>query len=219
MDKEEKTYDLHIHTNHSICSNLRPKILLKVAKKRGLSGIAVTDHNTMKGAHEVSALNKDPDFEVIKGTEINTRFGHILVYYLQEELGTKDLLTAIDRAREQDAIISIAHPFQIIPTLGFSYDFRKIMGKFDALETFNARVGWNGHNTKALAKAKELMVAQTGGSDSHFPYEVGRGRTIFTGDLRDAIKNKTTRTEGSNMLAGFGGMLSVIEKRFLFWKI
>ena len=58
-------YDLHNHTNHSPCSNLKPEILLKFVEKRGMNGIAVTDHNTIKGALEVKKLNKDKDFEVI----------------------------------------------------------------------------------------------------------------------------------------------------------
>ena len=52
-----KTYDLHIHSKYSACSNLKLKIILKFAKKRKLDGIAVTDHNTMKGALQLKKLN------------------------------------------------------------------------------------------------------------------------------------------------------------------
>src|SRR3990167_1868027 len=63
-------YDLHMHTCYSKCSNLRPEILLKTAKERGLNGIAVTDHNTIEGALRIKNLNKDKNFEVIIGEEI-----------------------------------------------------------------------------------------------------------------------------------------------------
>ena len=52
-------YDLHMHTCYSKCSNLRPEILLKTAKERGLNGIAVTDHNKIEGALKIKGLNKE----------------------------------------------------------------------------------------------------------------------------------------------------------------
>jgi len=42
-------YDLHIHSKYSHDSLLSPDNILKVARKRGLGGIAVTDHNTILG--------------------------------------------------------------------------------------------------------------------------------------------------------------------------
>ena len=68
-----KKYDLHTHTKHSPCSNLKAEILLRIAKKKGLDGIAVTDHDTIKGGLDVFKLNKDRDFEVIVGSEIKTK--------------------------------------------------------------------------------------------------------------------------------------------------
>ena len=58
-----KKYDLHIHTEYSRCSNLKPEILLKLAKKLKFDGIAVTDHNTIKGSLAVKRLNKDKDLK------------------------------------------------------------------------------------------------------------------------------------------------------------
>ena len=66
----EMKYDLHIHTNYSKCSNLKPREILKMAKKRGLDGIAVADHDTMKGGIAVFKENKNKNLEVIKGEEI-----------------------------------------------------------------------------------------------------------------------------------------------------
>ena len=79
-------YDLHTHTNYSKCSNLKPEILLKIAKKRGLNGLAVTDHHKIKGALKVSKLNRDKNFEVIIGEEVTTDFGEVLAYYINKEI-------------------------------------------------------------------------------------------------------------------------------------
>ena len=79
-------YDLHVHTYHSACSVLMPETILKIAKKAGLDGIAVADHNTIKGGVEVSKANKDRDFEVIPGIEVNTDRGHVLGLYVNREI-------------------------------------------------------------------------------------------------------------------------------------
>ena len=42
--------DLHVHTSYSPCSTLSVRTIEAVARKRGLDGIAITDHNTLEGA-------------------------------------------------------------------------------------------------------------------------------------------------------------------------
>ena len=45
-------YDLHTHSKYSSDGYIEPKMMVKIAAKVGLSGIAVTDHNTIKGGLE-----------------------------------------------------------------------------------------------------------------------------------------------------------------------
>jgi DNA polymerase III alpha subunit (gram-positive type) len=42
-------YDLHVHTAYSPDGSLSPENVVRIAKSRGLRGIAMTDHNTIKG--------------------------------------------------------------------------------------------------------------------------------------------------------------------------
>ena len=42
--------DFHVHTCYSCDSSITLKEVVVFAKKRGLDGVAVTDHNTVKGA-------------------------------------------------------------------------------------------------------------------------------------------------------------------------
>ena len=42
--------DLHVHTKYSFDCLLEPRTVVKVASMRGLSAIAVTDHNTIRGS-------------------------------------------------------------------------------------------------------------------------------------------------------------------------
>jgi len=41
-------YDLHIHSKYSLDGLIEPEIIVKTAENQGLSGIAVTDHHTIR---------------------------------------------------------------------------------------------------------------------------------------------------------------------------
>ncbi len=62
-------FDLHIHSEYSYDSFNKIDNILKVAKERGLSGIAITDHNKFRGSLEASAKAKQYDLLVIPGME------------------------------------------------------------------------------------------------------------------------------------------------------
>ena len=208
-------YDLHMHTHFSKCSNLRPELLLKIAKKKGLNGIAITDHHTIEGALKVAKLNKDKNFEVIIGEEITTELGELLIYYLKKEIKTRNFDEVVEGAKKQGALISISHPFRtsINPNHRFKYPIEKIKNKIDAIEVFNAR-NLPGNNEKSQKTAKKLKIAGTAGSDSHFSFEIGTAYTIFDGNLREAIKNRDTKFKGAIMFGPFGGLLSFLRNRF-----
>ena len=58
-------YDLHVHSKYSRDSILSPEKIISVAKRKKLDGVAVTDHNTIRGGLAAFKLNKSRDFEVI----------------------------------------------------------------------------------------------------------------------------------------------------------
>jgi len=208
-------YDLHIHTKYSKCSSLKPKDIIRIAKKRGLNGIAVCDHNTIKGALEVSRLNKDNAFEVIIGEEITTDKGEILGLYIKKEIKPGDFFRVISDIRKQNGIAIVAHPYVSIGLARKKADVNAVIKKVDAIEGINARSLFKFENKKAQAKAKKENISVTAGSDSHFKFEIGRAYTEFDGNLRDAIKNKKTRIYGNNRLAYVSGFRTVIWKYFL----
>lgn len=76
--------DLHIHTT---CSDgtCTPTEVVRLAKEKGLSAIAVTDHDTVAGCEEALKAGEALGVEVVPGLEISTRYlgpVHILGYYL-----------------------------------------------------------------------------------------------------------------------------------------
>ena len=58
---------------------------MKIAKKRGLNGIAITDHDTIKGSVE-AIKNKPEGLDVICGAEIKTDRGDVIGLFLTEEI-------------------------------------------------------------------------------------------------------------------------------------
>ena len=204
-------YDLHIHTYKSSCSNLKPKKILKIAKKRKLNGIAVVDHNTIAGGLKVKKANKDKDFEVIVGAEIKTKHGEVIGLYLKNEIKSRDFFKVIEEIRKQKGIVLIPHPF----TYGI---FRKgakshlLKAKIDAIEAINGRCMFKSENIKALKFAKKHNIAKTAGSDAHFASEIGKCYTIFEGNLRTALKKKSTRVYGRTGFSVFWRGLSLLEK-------
>ncbi|MFH1641666.1 MAG: PHP domain-containing protein [Nanoarchaeota archaeon] len=202
-----RKYDLHIHSNKSSCSVLKPETILTAAKKLRLDGIAVTDHNTIKGAKIVSKLNKDPDFEVIIGAEFGTDKAHVLGLYLNDDIKTNDFYEVLDQIRSQDGIAIIAHPFSYLR----SY-FKADIKYMDCIESYNGRAFFF-ENWKAAKLAKKLNLSKVAGSDAHFPPEIGRGLTMFDHDLRQSIKKKMTVVSGRQTVNLICPFLSFLKNR------
>ena len=95
-------FDLHAHTTASD-GTLSPAELVRQAKRAGLSGIAVTDHDTTAGYAEAEAEGRRLGVEIVRGLEINTdaREGefHFLGYLVDE--ASEPFQQAIRRAREE----------------------------------------------------------------------------------------------------------------------
>lgn len=67
-----KIVDLHAHTTASDGS-YTPTELVRYAKKKGLSAIAITDHDTVAGVEEASIEGRKLGIRVIPGAELSTR--------------------------------------------------------------------------------------------------------------------------------------------------
>ena len=188
-----------------------PHLLVKTAWKRGLDGIAITDHNTIKGALKAKEENTIKDFEVIIGSEIKAADGgEILAYYLSEEIKPGPFADIIDKLRQQDAVIAFAHPFDIVRKHFKASQVRR--ADIDALEVLNGRISLPFFNWRAKRFAAKKRVAGIAGSDAHFLFEVGRCYTQFEGELRDAITKRKTRAFGSSLYAYAGYASSVMQK-------
>lgn len=162
--------ELHVHSKFSYDSLLAPERIVKVAKIKGLNGIAVTDHNTIEGGMRAQAANRDDDFAVIVGSEVKTDAGDLIGLFLNEEIKSRDCLLAIDEIRGQGGIVVLPHPFR-------GHKLRdEIISAVDAIEVFNSRTQM-AENKWAKELAKKYGKTPVAGSDAHFSREIGLGRT------------------------------------------
>lgn len=114
--------DLHIHTTSSDGEH-SVKEIIKMAKQKGLKGIAITDHDTVAAIPEALILIKDFEVEIIPGIEISAEFNvdmHILGYYV--DYNNKELLDYTKMMQENryirnEAIISQFNKLGISITL------------------------------------------------------------------------------------------------------
>lgn len=169
-------FDLHVHSDHSKDSNSSHEDILEVARKRGLDGLAICDHDTVEGglACEKRAMELGFEITVIPGVEVTSSKGHILVLGVRENI--EPLLTPeemIHRARKLGGTVIIPHPFK-----QSSHGIGSFEGlDIDAVEVFNSRCLFNNANRKAAIEAERLGIPGVAGSDSHIPEMVGQAYT------------------------------------------
>jgi predicted metal-dependent phosphoesterase TrpH len=210
-----KKYDLHVHSYYSKCSIIKPVDILKRAKEKGLNGIAITDHDTLKAYPILKKLNKDKDFEIIPGEEIHTNHGHLLGLYLTKEIVSRDLFEAIDEIHAQGGIVIVPHPFTVA-FHSFTYPLSKLKSKIDAVEAFNSR-NFQHYNNIAKTEISRLGFSQVGSSDAHIPQDIGNGYTLFIGDLRTALKNKKTQIGGTTKYAIVSNLSATLNSRIIYY--
>ena len=185
--------DFHVHSSASKDLAASPEQLVRVARRKGLGRIAITDHNTTEGA--VAAWKLDPEL-VIVGEEIMTTRGEILASFVTQEIprGLSPRET-IQRLRDQGAFISVSHPFDSWRNGAWhEQDLLEILLLVDAIEVFNARCLQSTPNVQAQQFAEKNNLPGTAGSDAHAAFELGKGSLELSHfeealGLRLAIRN------------------------------
>jgi predicted metal-dependent phosphoesterase TrpH len=190
--------DLHVHTVYSDgLGNIEE--VMRMAKLKGLDGLAITDHDTLEGYHE--AVSSDSGLLILPGFEAVTDAGHVLVLGLErlpprirtigyEELG--------GWARELGGLCVLAHP----AAGRFRLD-RWEMVKPDAVEVLNASYPSEIFVWRGQRLADGLGLPALGGSDAHHPHTVGDAYTVVevdnpkVSDVLKAIRSGSVGFEGS----------------------
>lgn len=164
---------------------MRPKTILRIGERRGLNAIAITDHNTIMGGVKTDRTRRKEKSKVVViiGSEISTNMGEITGIFLNEEIKSRNILEVVDEIRGQDGLVLVPHPFR---RRKFD-DLRAIISQIDLLEKFNSQSPITLEQNNLLETLNKTLV---GGSDAHFPQEIGLCKTILnasdldTGEIR-----------------------------------
>lgn len=203
-------YDLHIHSKYSYDSFLAPEQIIKIAKKKGLDGVAITDHGTIRGGVETLKLNKDKDFKVIVGAEIKTEYGDVIGLFLNEDINTTTFVDVLDEIKSQGGLSVLAHPYR-------QYEFpEKIIDKVDLIEGFNAR-SRRKINEKAYKLRLKFKKPMTAGSDAHSFFEIGNGVVKIENVEYLMVQKADVNGKETNYYLSHGvSVLSEIMKKYFY---
>lgn len=200
-------FDLHIHTEYSDGIGSVKEVLLE-AYRKGLNGIAITDHNTTIALREAEIYASKLGLTVIPGLELKTDAGHILALGINVNLKDKTRLIyedAIDWVRSLGGITIIAHPAIEVNKMD-----KWIAKKPDAIEAFNSNYPFKFILRRGWEIINRIKVPITAGSDAHNPKCIGNAYTIievYELSIEEILKSiKLGRTK-------IFGKLSPIEDR------
>jgi predicted metal-dependent phosphoesterase TrpH len=180
--------DLHAHSfPASQCSSVSADELIQEAKRIQLDAICLTDHNHVWNAEDIKDLSQRHDFIVLRGNEITTDQGDMLVFGMHTHVEGIIKLDDLNKmVAEVDGFLIAAHPFRGFlvfnaSQIGLTVEKamqRSAYAQVHALEILNGKVTAE-ENRFAEKVAAGLGLPATGGSDAHEIGGVGKYATRF----------------------------------------
>lgn len=170
--------DLHIHENkYSPDSHVSIEEIVKEAKRKGLDGIALTNHESVEIKDEIVELEKKYDFTIFPGVEYLTTDGDIVAFGIDEL--PKEQMSAqefIEYVNSFGGTCTSAHPYRT--------NNRGLKDKLYTVKGLTAIEGYNGsttdyHNGLAVEVGKKLGIQIIGSSDAHVVEKVGVYATLL----------------------------------------
>ncbi len=201
--------DLHIHSKYSGDGNIPPQKIIQIAKHRKVIP-ALTDHDNTKGWREARRAAIKEKWPLILGEEIKVfsgrnYLGELLGLFMQEEVPAGELCDVIDALKEQDAFISVPHPFDYFrkPLFHSFKGIDSVLSKVNAIEVFNSRCRFNFSNKLAERYAAQHKKPFTAGSDAHFSIELGNAFVEVNASTIEEARKKILKRKCS-----FNGRIS-----------
>lgn len=177
--------DLHCHSWFSGDGVSAPEALIAAARKKGLHGFAMTDHNTSdacrymldKGLMREDGLPVD-NFVVIPGVEVTTAEGHLLCLgVILPHLKGTPAAEVCKIVHEMGGLAIPPHPYDLFRA-GIRESVLDTL-EIDGLEVFNAATTLKRYNRYAFDYAQKRKLPMIAGSDAHHEAAIGTAYTIL----------------------------------------
>ena len=175
--------DLHCHTRGSFDSLSDPGAAMRAAQSRGLTHLAITDHDRIDEA--LRARDVAPaGLTIIVGSEVKTADGDLICLFLERPIAPGlPAAEAIAAARDQGGLVGIPHPFdRFRGSLLNDQRLEGLVDQVDWVEGWNARVIGRGGNERAGEFALRHRLPTVAVSDAHTTLEIGVAYTVVDGD-------------------------------------
>lgn len=188
--------DMHSHSVSSDDSRATVEQYVRwvlAQRKKGfrIDGFVLTEHRKFDFDKDYTELAQENDLVILKGSELDTRYGHFLVYGVTEALAHKidfgnvrlDPLELMEAAQQTGAVAVPAHPGRF--GIGL-YEYINNGVDFSSVRI----VEWlNGGNRRGEQDRADELVQKRGymgigGSDAHFVSAIATCLTRFEVPIR-----------------------------------
>lgn len=187
--------DLHSHSEASEDSRAPLEAYLNWIKlrraERPVDGIVLTEHRQFNGGADYRALEDKFGLMVLKASEVETDYGHVLVFGVTGEMtGRFDFANVrlnaqelVDEVRRMGGIAVPCHPGR--PTVGLCehYNSRPPLNNVVAVEAINGG-SRKGEDERSQELVRKYGYRAIGGSDSHLVSLIALCATRFEADIR-----------------------------------
>ena len=180
--------DLHTHSIKSDDGRAKVENYCQwiKAKKLPIEGFVLTEHRQFDAESDYSELAKKFGLTILKGSEVETEYGHVLIFGVTESLVQAFDFASIKLQLEMVLEVSESHGAVAAPC----HPGRPRVGMFAHTEDLGVPEGvriveiYNGGSRDqedqiAIDNAANLGYLGIGGSDSHIVSHVGRCATRF----------------------------------------
>jgi predicted metal-dependent phosphoesterase TrpH len=184
--------DLHTHSIKSDDGRAKVENYCQWIRSKDMpvDGFVLTEHRQHDFESDYSALAEKHGLVILKGSEVETEYGHVLVFGVTEALTHAFDFSSIDLAlanviktcEAHGAVAVPCHPGR--PRVGM-FAHTDELGVPDGVRIVEIYNGGSRDNEDqiAISNAENLGYLGIGGSDSHIVSHIGRCATKFSTDI------------------------------------
>lgn len=186
--------DLHAHSIKSDDGRAKVQNYCQWIATRNvpIDGFVLTEHRQFDFESDYSDLAKKFDLTILKGAEVETEYGHVLVFGVTQALTeefdfsniTLKLADVMAAAEKHGAVAVPCHPGRVRVGMSAHIEEHGVPEGVRIVETYNG--GSRGNEDQiAQTMADELSYQGIGGSDAHIVSHIGRCATRFAVDINN----------------------------------
>jgi hypothetical protein len=180
--------DLHTHSIKSDDGRAKVSNYCQWIRTRNvpIDGFVLTEHRQFDGESDYCDLAREYGITILKGSEVETDYGHVLVFGVSDALRAAfdfgdirlPLVRVLEACDRHGAVAVPCHPGRTRVGMCAHVEARGVPAGVRIVETRNGG-SREGEDEAAAAMAAEFGYLGIGGSDAHIVSHIGRCATRF----------------------------------------